>query len=123
DVFLKAGANSPENLLAFADFDATTPTHRYLPHVSDWSAGDPEWGSGKGRGLIGALNYLAGEGINSISFLTMNVLGDGNDVWPWTGAGERYRFDCSKLDQWEIVFDHAQSLGMHLHVILHEGEN
>lgn len=123
DVFLKGGTNSPENLLAFDGFDATTPTHRYAPHVADWNPGDPEWGAGRGRGIIGALSYLAGEGVNSISFLVMNLQGDGSDVWPWTDSGERYRFDCSKLDQWEIVFDHAQALGMHLHVILQEGEN
>ncbi|MFG0317507.1 MAG: DUF5060 domain-containing protein [Planctomycetota bacterium JB042] len=121
--FLKSGTTSPENFLAFADFDATAPTHAYSFHQGDWSAGDPEWGAGLGRGIIGALNYLAAQGVNSISFLVMNVQGDGGDVWPWTSATERYRFDCSKLDQWEIVFDHAQSLGIHLHLILQEGEN
>lgn len=121
--FLKAGVNSPENLLAFADFDQTPATHRYGPHVADWRAGDPEWRGGKGRGLIGALNYLAGQGVNSVYFLTMNVTGDGNDVWPWTGSGERYRFDVSKLAQWETVFSHMDKLGIALHIVTQETEN
>ncbi len=121
--FLKAGANSPENLLAYADFDNTTPTHRYLPHTGDFQPGDPSWKGGKGRGLIGALNYLAGKGMNSVHFLTMNVAGDGNDVWPWTSISERYRFDVSKLDQWEIVFAHMDRLGIMLHLNTQETEN
>ena len=55
--------------------------------------------------------------------LTMNILGDGKDVWPYTSHNERYRFDCSKLDQWEIVFDHMDSLGMMQHFVLQETEN
>lgn len=33
------------------------------------------------------------------------------------------RFDCSKLDQWEVVFEHADKLGMFLHFKLMEVEN
>jgi hypothetical protein len=61
--------------------------------------------------------------MNSVYFLTMNVNGDGRDVWPWTGDQERFRFDCSKLDQWEIVFEHMDRLGLMLHVITQETEN
>jgi hypothetical protein len=121
--FLKGGADSPENLLAFADFDGTPAKHSYAPHAGDWTAGDPTWRSGKGKNLVGALNYLASEGMNSVYFLTMNVGGDGKDVWPWTGDAERYRFDCSKLDQWEIVFSHMDRLGLMLHVVTQETEN
>ena len=136
--FLKSGADSPENLLGYVDFDGTQRgsaleqsrgeasrgnLHRYAPHIRDWRDGDPTWQSGKGKGLIGAVNYLAGEGVNSIYFLTMNVRGDGNDVWPWTAWDERFRFDCSKLDQWEIVFSHMDRRGMALHVVLSETEN
>jgi hypothetical protein len=45
--FLKAGADAPETLLAYADFDDTlalkkeVPLKTYAPHVSDWRAGDP----------------------------------------------------------------------------------
>ncbi|MHC4506142.1 MAG: InlB B-repeat-containing protein, partial [Planctomycetota bacterium] len=66
--------------------------------------------------------YLSSKGMNSVYHLTMNVKGDGKDVWPWTSPGERFRFDCSKLDQWEIVFSHMDSLGLMLHVITQETE-
>lgn len=137
--FLKIGADSPENLLAYADFDGTRSLggpqqkregessraglHAYEPHVRDWKEGDPTWRDGKGKGLIGALNYLASQGVNSIYFLPMNVEGDGNDVWPWVDEKTRDRFDVSKLDQWGIVFDHAARLGIALHVVLTETEN
>ena len=137
--FLKAGADSPENFLAYVGFDgmedraaageeregeaALSPLHAYEPHVGDFRDGDPTWRDGRGKGIIGALNYLAGKGVNSVYFLTMNVEGDGKDVWPWTTADERYRFDCSKLDQWEIVFSHMDRLGIALHVVLTETEN
>lgn len=137
--FLKGGADSPENFLAFHEFDGTEkvepPTqrsgeaiakaelHKYPSHVSDWKEGDPVWQGGKGKGIIGALNYLASEEMNSVYFLTMNIGGDGRDVWPYTGYEERLRFDCSKLDQWEIVFDHMDKLGLMLHVVTQETEN
>lgn len=121
--FLKGGADSPENFLAYAGFDGTPPTHRYEPHVPDWSPGDPTWRNGRGKGIVGALNYLSGQGMNSVYFLTMNVAGDGKDVWPWTAKDERLRFDCSKLAQWEIVFEHMDRVGIMLHVITQETEN
>ncbi len=68
-------------------------------------------------------NYLASQGVNSIYFLPMNVEGDGKDVWPWIDEKTRDRFDVSKLDQWEIVFTHADKLGIALHIVLTETEN
>lgn len=121
--FLKGGADSPENFLAFYEFDQTPASHKYQPHAGDWKQGDPTWQNGKGKNIIGALNYLASKGMNSVYFLTMNVQGDGKDVWPWIDENERYRFDCSKLDQWEIVFDHMDSLGLMLHIVTQETEN
>ena len=137
--YVKGGADSPENLLAYADFDNTysllqqgqeregeAPTaalHAYEPHLTDWNLGDPTWKEGKGKALIGALNYLAGKGVNVFSFLTMNVEGDGQDVWPWIEPNVRDRFDVSKLDQWEVVFSHADSLGLFLHFKTQETEN
>ncbi len=139
EYFLKGGADSPENFLGYIDFDNTyyggnrehrkgesAPNlglHAYEPHVGDWQEGDPQWQNGKGKGMIGALNYLASEEMNSVYFLTMNILGDGDDVWPYIDRNERYRFDCSKLDQWEIVFSHMDKLGLMLHVVLQETEN
>jgi hypothetical protein len=139
EYFLKGGADSPENFLGYADFDGTYDTaelkregeaagkkfiHRYGPHVQDWKSGDPTWKNGKGKGMIGALNYLASMNMNSIYFIPYNIDGgDGKDVWPWTGPKEKYRFDCSKLDQWEIVFSHMDKLGLMLHIIQQETEN
>jgi len=120
--FLKGGADSPENFLAYADFDGGG-RHRYLPHLRDFRAGDPTWGGGRGKAMVGALNYLASQGMNSVYFLTMNVEGDGKDVWPWTAPDGRLRYDCSKLDQWEIVFSHMDAAGLMLHVVQQEQEN
>lgn len=137
--WLKVGAGSPENLLGYADFDGTrreglkaarpgeskptTQLHRYEPHVGDWRPGDPVWRGDRGKGIVGAMNYLASEGMNSCYLITMNIGGDGKDVWPYTDYDERRRFDCSKLDQWEIVFRHMQRRGILLHVITQETEN
>ena len=134
--FVKGGADSPENLLAYADFDDTADLggsgpvglKTWAPHVQDWNPGDPTWRGGKGKGLIGALNYLASEGMNAFSFLPFNnPTGDGRDVWPWTTPGAtadaRLRYDVSKLAQWEVVFTHADSLGMFLHFKTQETEN
>ncbi len=126
--FLKAGADAPETLLAYADFDDTralkedVPLKTWEPHARDWKPGDPSWKDGKGKGLVGALNYLAGKGMNSFSFLPYNVDGDGSNVWPFVGPRDKLHYDCSKLDQWGIVFDHATALGLHLHFKLQETE-
>lgn len=137
--FLKAGADSPETLLAYHDFDGTEPgrarTARpgeaaptpvlktWAPHVRDWLPGDPTWQGGKGKGLLGALKYLAGKGANSCSFLTYNAGGDGDNVWPFVQRDDKLHYDCSKLDQWQIVFDYAQKLGLYLHFKTQETEN
>jgi len=139
EFFIKGGADSPENFLACADFDGTYRAgrkeelrpgeanpqglHRYEPHVRDFRPGDPTWRGGRGKGIIGALNYLSSQGMNSVYFLTMNFGGDGKDVWPWISPDQRDRFDCSKLDQWEIVFSHMDRRGIMLHVITQEQEN
>lgn len=121
--FLKGGADSPESFLGYYEFDQTPASHKYEPHAKDWKQGNPTWQNGKGKNIIGALNYLASEGMNSVYFLTMNIQGDGKDVWPWNDKNERYRFDCSKLDQWEVVFDHMDDLGLMLHIVTQETEN
>ncbi|WP_206667120.1 DUF5060 domain-containing protein [Seonamhaeicola maritimus] len=123
EAFLKGGADSPESFLGYYEFDQTPASHKYEAHASDWKEGNPTWQNGKGKNIIGALNYLASEGMNSVYFLTMNVQGDGKDVWPWTNRHERYRFDCSKLDQWEVVFDYMDDLGLMLHIVTQETEN
>ncbi|NEQ40036.1 MAG: DUF5060 domain-containing protein [Okeania sp. SIO3I5] len=124
EYFLKGGANSPENFLAYYEFDNTqTDKHKYQPHERDWKPGDSLWQENKGKNIIGALNYLSSKGMNVVYFLTMNVKGDGDDVFPWISKNQRDRFDCSKLAQWEIVFSHMDKLGLMLHVVTQETEN
>jgi len=128
EYFVKAGADSPENMLGYADFDGTYDhangsLKTWSPHVRDWQSGDATWREGKGMGLIGAINYLSEEGCNVFSFLTYNAGGDGKDVWPFTTHTNKLRMDCSKLDQWSIVFDHATRKGMYLHFKTQETEN
>lgn len=140
EIWIKNGADSPENFLAYFEFDQTSrfslkrefregeanpngDLHKYEAHLQDWRNGDPSWQNEKGKNIIGALNYLSSVGVNSVYMLTMNIQGDGKDVWPYNDHNERYRFDCSKLDQWEIVFEHMESLGMMAHFVLQETEN
>ncbi|MDX2302388.1 MAG: DUF5060 domain-containing protein [Microscillaceae bacterium] len=129
EYFLKGGADSPENFLAYQEFDSTYShggtdyTKTYSAHIKHWDENSPVWKNDKGKGIIGALNYLASKGMNAVYFLTMNVNGDGKDVWPWTTHTERYRFDVSKLDQWEVVFSHMDKLGIMMHIVLQETEN
>ena len=76
----------------------------------------------KAKGLIGAINYIASTGCNAISFLTYNAGGDGDNVWPFVKRDDKMHYDCSKLDQWNIVFDHAQRKGVFLHFKMQENE-
>lgn len=137
-VWLKGGTNSPENLLAFNEFDQTyrittqqrdgeassgTDIHEYKNHRKDWLPGDPTWQSEKGKNLIGVMNYLADRGMNSAYFLTLNIEGDGKDVWPYTSPTNFERFDVSKLAQWNVVFSHMQKKGIALHLVIQETEN
>lgn len=129
EYFLKAGADAPETLLGYADFDNTSagkpdkvPLKTWGPHLQDWKDGDPTWKNGKGKGLIGALNYLAAKGVNVFSFLPYNAGGDGDNIWPFVRCDDKLRYDCSKLDQWGIVFDHGTQLGLYLHFKLQENE-
>ena len=131
EYFLKQGADAPENFLAYADFDGDFKTDghedqfikTWQPHVKDWNQGDPCWRDGRGKGIIGAINYLAAEGMNVFSFLTLNIEGDDCNVFPYLAYDERYRMDVSRLDQWETVFEHADRLGMYLHFKMTETEN
>lgn len=138
EFFIKGGSNSPENFLAYYEFDntqdyggtandldyASNGLHRYNAHAIDALADDPTWQGGKGRNILGAINYLSAQGINSLYAITMNVNGDGREVFPWTTYNsDRTRYDVSKLEQWEIVFEHLQERGILLHVLLQEREN
>lgn len=131
EYFLKAGVDAPENVFAYEDFDGDFKTDghkdnfikKWEAHVQDWKAGDPSWQNGKGKGLIGGLNYLAAKGLNAFSFLTLNIAGDDRNVFPYVHYDNYERMDVSKLDQWEIVFEHADQLGLFLHFKTSEAEN
>ena len=157
EYFVKAGADAPENFLGYFEFDNTSDhggksndlhgtsnytingqtftyhgdgLHHYDAHQQHWNSGDPTWQGGKGKNIIGSINYLESAGVNVFSFLTMNINGDGTEVYPYltynggnAPQSDRLRFDVSKLAQWEVVFAHAESKGMYLHVKLGETEN
>jgi hypothetical protein len=129
--WLKGGNDTPEDLLAYTGFDNTPRArHRYSEHVQDWTHGDPDWNNGAGKGIIGFLNYMAKEHVNSIYFMPNNIGGDGKNVWPYAGKidpkghpdNNNLNFDISKLHQWDIVFGHAQRKGIFLHFVLNEAE-
>ncbi|MCC4211267.1 DUF5060 domain-containing protein [Leeuwenhoekiella parthenopeia] len=131
EYFLKVGPDAPENFLAYVDFDGTfhNDGHKdelvktWEPHLKDWGEGDPSWQNGKGKAIIGVINYLAKKGLNVFSFLTNNIKGDDQNVFPYIDYDTYDRMDVSKLDQWEILFEHADKLGMFLHFKTLEMEN
>lgn len=122
--YLMAGSQDPENFLGYYGFDNTKSyggyagfphadqLHHYDPMVKYWKPGDPTWRGGKGKGIIGALNYLASKGLNTQFMLTMNDYSDGFDTNPWIAYNQYTRYDVSKLAQWDIVFSHMDRLGM-----------
>ncbi len=129
---LKFGANSPENFLAYADIDGTYSydsekkfLKQWQAHVNDWREGDPTWQNGKGKGIIGALNYLASEKMNAIYALSLNIEGDAKDVWPFLSHERKdfLRYDVSKLAQWDLIFSHAEKLGIIIQLVTQEKEN
>ncbi|SFF67985.1 Putative collagen-binding domain of a collagenase [Salegentibacter agarivorans] len=131
EYFLKCGADAPENFLAYDEFDGTfhNDGHKddlvktWEAHEKDWQTGDPVWQNNKGKDIVGAMNYLASKGMNAVSFLTMNIEGDDQNVFPYVDYDTYDRFDCSKLDQWEILFEHADKIGLFLHFKTMEVEN
>ncbi len=125
EYFLKGGLDSPENFFGCTEFDNTSGfrTHDWGKHKRDWRNGDPSWKSGQGKGIVGAVNYLADKGLNSIGPITMAVNGDVSGIYPFISSNQRDRFDCSRLDQWQIVVDHANKNGLHIQFKLSEHEN
>lgn len=155
EFMLKAGADSPENMLHYTEFDGTLDGYGklgkdYLQLMKDWQphAQDFEpsmekftWKNGKGKNIMGAINYLATKGMNAFSFLTFSVDGDDGCVHPylvksdsvfikaskeskaWEKALIHDRFDVSKLAQWDQVFEYSETKGMFLHFKTFENEN
>jgi len=148
DWFVKAGADAPENTLAYEDFD-NTPNRgnrrkNWNPHQQDYSANDASgytWKNGKGTELLGVVRYLANKGVNAFSFLTLSLHGDDENVFPhllkvpigtyngyndgqqWNQGVHKDRFDISKMAQWERIFEYADKKGMYLHFKTMETEN
>ncbi|SMC79733.1 DUF5060 domain-containing protein [Cellulophaga tyrosinoxydans] len=148
--FIKLGVDAPENLLAYRDFDVSTNVlgfqKAWEPHSKDFDENAKQfcWQETKGKNLLGAINYLASEGLNVFSFLTFNVDGDDRNIFPhllkvsiqeyeayasvkkntkaWETMFHKTRFDVSKLDQWERIFEYAETIGMFLHFKTHETE-
>lgn len=128
--WIKGGTDEPEDFLGYRGFDDTPPVHDYAAHATDWRPGDPDWNNGAGKAIIGSLNYLSSQHVNSLYALLMNIGGDGKNVWPFVGpidpngseANDNLHYDISKLAQWETVFAHAQKKGVFLHLILNEAE-
>ena len=146
--FVKAGADAPENMLAYEDFDATpnrgNRRKSWQPHQQDYDAGDASaytWGNGKGTEMLGVVNYLHNKGVNAFSFLTLSLHGDDENVFPylmkvdistyngyndgqqWNLGVHHDRFDNSKLAQWEKIFEYGDKKGMFMHFKTLETEN
>ncbi|HAS41564.1 MAG TPA: hypothetical protein DCS93_13875 [Microscillaceae bacterium] len=141
EYFIKAGADAPENTFAYEDFDATPNFGNFRKswqyHQQDYDAADASaytWQNGKGTELLGAVKYLADQGMNVFSFLTFNLEGDDKNVFPHLGKVPnpsewndndvyKTRFDVSKLAQWEKIMAYADKKGMYLHFKTLEDEN
>lgn len=146
--FVKAGADAPENMLAYNDFDATpnrgNRRKNWAPHQQDYRASEAAqytWKNGKGTEMLGMVNYLSTKGVNAFSFLTLSLHGDDENVFPflmkvnestynryndrqqWEQGVYHDRFDVSKLAQWERVFEYADRKGMFMHFKTLETEN
>ncbi|NNF33339.1 MAG: DUF5060 domain-containing protein, partial [Saprospiraceae bacterium] len=150
EYFIKLGVDAPENLFAYYDFDASSDVlgfqKKWEPHARDFEeAATPFlWKDNKGKNLLGAINYLASEGLNVFSFLTFNVDGDDRNIFPqllkvpipeyeayasnkknlesWETMFHKTRYDVSKLEQWERILEYAETKGMFLHFKTNETE-
>lgn len=127
EYFIRSGPGGPENFLGYSGFDNTPDNgyrHDYIPHVRDHdSADDGLLWNGNGAGILGMVNYVADQGMNSIYFVTHTAGGDTKDTFPWTGSTSYGRYDVSKLAQWEIVFEQMTRKGVELHLFFNEEEN
>lgn len=134
--WIKGGINSPENILGYRGFDEVADTgcigilHEFEAHQDDWQVSDPNFRSNvahhDGRGIVGAINYLSSQGVNSIFAMVMNLGGDGCDTHPFLGSSDTFfdktHYDIGRLRQWNTVFEHAASRGIAMHFGLAETE-
>lgn len=127
EYFIRSGPGGPENFLGYSGFDNTPDhgyRHDYLPHQADHDPADDSflW-NGKGKGILGLINYISGQGMNSMYLIAATAGGDTQDTFPWIGPTDYTRYDLSKLDQWEIVFSYMTQKGIELHFFFNEEEN
>ena len=97
--------------------------HRYLFHLKHWKEGDPTWQGGKGKGIIGAINYLSEIGANTLYHIILTRDDDADNTWPWTDRETKLIYDVSKLDQWDIVYTHMDRKGINADLYLSEAAN
>lgn len=128
--YLKAGQGSPENFLGYHEFDDVKDLkgnflHSYPKHAQHYNkdADSFRWKNGKGKNILGSINYLSEQGVNSQYVILTTLQGDGGDSWPWINPEDFTRFDCSKLDQWNKVFTYMNQKGLLLTALLFEAEN
>jgi Domain of unknown function (DUF5060)/Putative collagen-binding domain of a collagenase len=121
-VFRKVGPSSPTNLLDYADFDAADADAKtYSAHVADYAATDLTFANGKGKGLIGALNYLSSKGVTSLAVTTFDVE---SGVFPFLlKFDNQLQYDLSKIAQWQVVLDHANKVGIALTIKLQSDDD
>lgn len=91
--WLKGGVDDPEDFLAPGE-NAGFPTK------------------------LDAIQYMAAEGLSSLYFMTDNIGGDRDNVWPWVEKRDSEHFDIAKLDGWDQVLDDLQDHGIVLHLVL-----
>jgi hypothetical protein len=142
---VKAGPGSPEDFFGYKDFDNTfdwpirkTSTqiadsflvklngeglHYFTPHLKDWKEGDPTWKNGKGKEIIGALNYMSSIGVNALYLIPFTKGDDADNTWPWAHRDSIMTYDVSKLAQWDIVFSHMDKVGISPNYYLCESDN
>lgn len=103
--WLKAGCDDPENFLGNYENYGTLAQR------------------------VAAVDYLAERGINSLYIMTHNIDGDDRDVWPWLGETPReaksnaagsVRFDPAKLEEWRLLFEHMQTVGVVPYLVLED---
>lgn len=101
--FFNFGPDSPENTLAYVDFDSTPDgappnllgrdlgiTQRGLrkswePHLRDYDEATARpylWAESKGKAILGMFKYLHDTGVNSVGMLVFNAGGDDKNVFP-----------------------------------------
>jgi hypothetical protein len=124
--FLKVGSDALEDILKCDEFDGPPKLsdRKSCPdHEADYNFGDPTWREGKGKKVIGAINYLANQGVNVLTVCPLKAESGKLTTFPFVtdDNDDHLHYDNSKLAQWEILFDWAEKVGMAVDIKLHCG--